>query len=416
MSSSGGHPGAELNAEGVKLYKAEEYQGAANYYERAIAETDKVAPYFSNLAAAYLKLNKYHAAQEAARRALILEPRSSKARYRRAMARKGLNLIPEALVDIAGVLTADPTNPQARTEFAALVKIQKNTGMRHLEPSQILSLDSPHAYGSDANPPRPNRTSDLHQMSCPFFFKVDADEKPGHAALEPGVRVSACMTCQVSTNKKDLRTCGKCRRANYCSVKCQRSDWPKHKYSCGVAPDGDTTIRVGRNIHHHQFFQLHLLFYAVQALGPPKLPSENHEFVLMVVVDMVPLSSPSESGKTKRITVKNILPVPICVMPPEMAEIQRGVVRGTRPEVRLHCIWITTSGVYRPGEEDASRVSVIAVQPFILNNYQRPAFSLDLYSHAFGVHRRVTPDLDFLFESINDELRLDVDNHYLLQA
>ncbi|KAJ6536009.1 hypothetical protein DFH09DRAFT_1283933 [Mycena vulgaris] len=285
--------------EAGKLFKAGDYQGAAKYYERAIAETDSVSTYFSNLAATYLKLSKYHAAQEAARKALVLDPRSFKARYRRAMARKGLNLIPEALVDIAGVLTADPTNSQARTEFAALVEIQNRTGMRPLEPSAILALDFPHAYGSISNPPRPNLT-DLHQLSVPFFFKVSADEKPGNAAIEPGVIVGACMTCQVTMDKKkNLRACGKCRRANYCSVECQRADWPMHKYTCGAAPDDGKTMRVGRNIHHHQIFQLHLLFYAVQAMGPPKLPSEIHDFVLMVVIELVPISSTSGSRKTR---------------------------------------------------------------------------------------------------------------------
>ncbi|KAJ7238358.1 hypothetical protein C8J57DRAFT_1295622 [Mycena rebaudengoi] len=417
MAPSDVPPGVEFNTEAGRLFKAGDYQGAADCYERAIAETDKVAVYFSNLAAAYLKLSKYHAAQEAARKALLLEPRSFKARFRRAMARKGLNLIPEALVDIAGLLTGDPSNSQARTEFEALVEIQKTTGMRPLEPEAILSRDFPHAYGSTSNPPRENVATDPHQTSLPFFFKVDADEKPGHAALQPGMIVSACMTCQISTNKKDLRTCGKCRRANYCSVSCQRADWPKHKYTCGSAPDNGVTMRLGRNIHHHQFFQLHLILYAVRAMGPPRLPSEKHEFVLMVVVEMVPIISPSASQTTRtRIAVKNILPVPICIIPPEIAEIHRGVVRATRPEVYLHCIWITTTSVYRLGEEDASRVGVLAVRPFILGNCYRPAFSLDVYSHSFGVHRRVTPDLDFLFESINEELRLDAENHYLLQA
>ncbi|KAJ7726435.1 hypothetical protein DFH07DRAFT_237026 [Mycena maculata] len=409
--------GAELNSEAGRLFKAGDYHGAADCYQRAIAENDTVSTYFSNLSATHLKLNKYHAAQEAARRALILEPRSFKARYRRAMARKGLNLVPEALVDIAALLTADPENAQTRTEFAALLEIQQRTGMRPLEPDAIIALAFPHAHGSASNPPRPNLATDPHQMSLPLFFQVDPDAKPGRGAIAPGVIVSACMTCQVATNKKSLRTCAKCRKVNYCSVECQRSDWPMHKHTCGAAPDNDMTVRVGRNIHHHQFFQLHLVLYAVKALGPPKHPSEKHEFILMVVIDMVPLSPSSSSQNNRnRIAVKHIIPVPICILPAPVVEIHRGVVRGTKPRERLHCIWITTSGVYRPGEEDAFRVSVLAVQPFILNNIHHPAFSLDLYSHSFGVHRRVTPDLDFLFESINDELRLDVNNHYRLQA
>ncbi|KAJ7169363.1 hypothetical protein C8R43DRAFT_982900 [Mycena crocata] len=413
MSRSNEPPGTELNAEAGKLFKAGDYRGAANYYERAIAASDGVSTYFSNLAAAYLKLRKYPAAQEAARRALILEPRSFKARYRRAMARKGMNLIPEALVDIAGVLTADPANSEARIEFAALVQIQNKTGRRPLEPEDVLRLDFPHAYGSSANPPRSTLTTDLHRMSLPFFYKVDIGEKPGSAAVEPGVKISGCMTCGLTVNKKKLKTCQKCRRANYCSVECQRADWPIHKPSCKIPIDKGTTIRAGRSIHHHQFFNVHLLFYALRALGPPILPGGRHDFLLMVIIDLVPLTPDSPR---KRIAVRNILPVPVSIIPEEILEIHRGVLRATLPDTPLHCLWITTTGVYPRGEDEESRVGPIPVMPFILSNVGNPAFSLDVYSHSWGAYRRITPDLDFLFESINDELRLDVQNHYSMQA
>ncbi|KAJ7612612.1 hypothetical protein FB45DRAFT_1036835 [Roridomyces roridus] len=239
------------------------------------------------------------------------------------------------------------------------------------------------------------------------------------------------MTCKVATKKKDLKNVAE-RITAASFVKGligkflvfhllfldDNSSRPVHKHTCGDAPDKDITIRLGRNIHHHQFFRLHLLLYTLRALGPPRLPSEKHEFMLMVVVDLVPLSPPLNDAfnKTKRIAVGNNLPVPLCIIPPEMVEIHRGVVQATRPEVRLHCIWITTSDVYAPGTEDNSRNGALAVTPFMLNNYLLPGFSLDLYSYGYGVHRRVTQDLDFLFESINDELRLDTENHYLLRA
>ncbi|KAJ7660171.1 hypothetical protein DFH06DRAFT_1193927 [Mycena polygramma] len=406
--------GSQLNSEAGKLFKAGDYTGAAEHYERAIAENDSVATYFCNLAAAYLKLERWHAAQEAGRRALLLEPRSFKARYRRAMARKGLKLIPQALVDIAGLLTADPGNAQAKAEFTVLAGIHQRAGGGALEPNEVLAADFPHAYGSPSNPPLRN-SDDPHQMSRPFFYKVDADEAPGYAAIRPGVVVSACITCKETKDKKDLKTCRKCSQANYCSVECQRADWPTHKRTCGVAPDyGRVTIKIGRNIHHHQFFQLHLILYAVRAMGPPNLPSGKHDFLLMVVVDMVPI--PNSQPPRKRIAVTNILPVPLCIVPREMVDIHRAVVAGTLPHVYLHAIWITTSGVYRRGEEEPGRVGVIAVVPFIMKSIGNPTFSLDLYSHSYGCFRRVTPDLDFLFASINDELRMDTANHYRLQA
>jgi MYND finger len=43
--------------------------------------------------------------------------------------------------------------------------------------------------------------------------------------------MSACFVCK-STNS--VRRCGKCRIAKYCTVKCQKDDWPNHKEACAA--------------------------------------------------------------------------------------------------------------------------------------------------------------------------------------
>ena len=37
-----------------------------------------------------------------------------------------------------------------------------------------------------------------------------------------------CTTCGISTKKR----CGKCGRAWYCSIDCQKEDWKEHKRNC----------------------------------------------------------------------------------------------------------------------------------------------------------------------------------------
>lgn len=44
--------------------------------------------------------------------------------------------------------------------------------------------------------------------------------------------MSACSVCGSTTNP--VRRCGKCRIVKYCTVKCQKEDWPKHKEGCAV--------------------------------------------------------------------------------------------------------------------------------------------------------------------------------------
>ncbi|KAJ7889858.1 hypothetical protein B0H14DRAFT_3429339 [Mycena olivaceomarginata] len=332
------------------------------------------------------------------------------------MARKGLNFIPEALVDIICLLTTDPSNSQARAELVCLMDIQSKMDNRPLEPEAIIAADFPHAYGSISNPPLRN-PSDPHQMSLPFVYKASVEEEPPSTETHTGVIVSGCIACKVIKDKKDLKECRKCRSVNYCNKTCQRADWPTHKYTCRAPVGESKMMKVGRNIHHHEFFQVHLILYALRAIGPPKLRDGDHEFLLMVVIELVSISPPPpDPGKPqKRIAVTNILPVPLCIVPPEIVDLHRAVVAGKGAGEYLHSIWITKSGVYRL-EEDTSRIGVLAIQPLLLQSMGNPIFTLDLYSHSYGLYRRVNFDLDFLFTSINDELRLDTANHYSLQV
>lgn len=45
-------------------------------------------------------------------------------------------------------------------------------------------------------------------------------------------KVGHCFNCNERKAKSELKVCGVCRRANYCSIKCQESDWPSHKLLC----------------------------------------------------------------------------------------------------------------------------------------------------------------------------------------
>ncbi|KAI9010593.1 hypothetical protein DFJ74DRAFT_710839 [Hyaloraphidium curvatum] len=46
---------------------------------------------------------------------------------------------------------------------------------------------------------------------------------------------SACNRCgRVSGDPKvDFKRCGRCKKAHYCSERCQKEDWAQHKIFCG---------------------------------------------------------------------------------------------------------------------------------------------------------------------------------------
>ncbi|KAJ6563096.1 hypothetical protein DFH09DRAFT_485532 [Mycena vulgaris] len=174
------------------------------YYELAAnGPGEPVSIFFSNLSAAYLKLEKYQEAHAAAHTALRLEPGALKARYRCALARKHLNFIPQALVDIASLLTSDPGNAEAKAEFSALVDMQHSSGRIPLTPEYILESAAPHAHGSPSNPPKAD-AGDPHQKRLPFLRLVPP--LPPTQAVNTLFTHGECFRCKKSMDRRDLKT------------------------------------------------------------------------------------------------------------------------------------------------------------------------------------------------------------------
>lgn len=46
--------------------------------------------------------------------------------------------------------------------------------------------------------------------------------------------IDLCRYCKTSTMnvKRDFKRCSRCKKATYCSVECQKSDWNDHKLAC----------------------------------------------------------------------------------------------------------------------------------------------------------------------------------------
>ncbi|KAJ7096953.1 hypothetical protein C8R44DRAFT_949780 [Mycena epipterygia] len=140
-----------FNQEAGELFKLGQYSEAVKRYQAAIiADTSNSSVYFSNLSATYLMHGKFALAETAAQTALLRNPRSMKASYRRAMARNELGRLAEALVDLANFLTTSPTNEEGLAAFREISVSYAASGSPRISLQDIIDADFPPAFGSSS--------------------------------------------------------------------------------------------------------------------------------------------------------------------------------------------------------------------------------------------------------------------------
>ncbi|KAJ7494393.1 hypothetical protein B0H11DRAFT_2004455 [Mycena galericulata] len=108
---------------GNDFFRQGKYQEAAEMYNSAVEVFGTQPVYMSNLSATYLKLGDYEMAEKAASMALIHDPRMTKARYRRGLARKKSRKLKAAKTDFMTILRDDPSCVEAQVEFATVQRL-----------------------------------------------------------------------------------------------------------------------------------------------------------------------------------------------------------------------------------------------------------------------------------------------------
>ncbi|KAI0704397.1 hypothetical protein C8T65DRAFT_830765 [Cerioporus squamosus] len=113
----------ELKEEGNVFFKQEKWAKAAEKYREAALLAGPRPVYVSNLAAALLKMEEWEAAESAASRALLHDPKHLKSLYRRALARKAMHRYMSAESDLYGVLALDEKNEAALKELPEVQRL-----------------------------------------------------------------------------------------------------------------------------------------------------------------------------------------------------------------------------------------------------------------------------------------------------
>ncbi|KAJ6478878.1 hypothetical protein C8R45DRAFT_356945 [Mycena sanguinolenta] len=323
----------------------------------------------------------------------------------------------EALVDLAGALTVDPTDKATIAAFAKLsTEVEASQDLhRYLSPMRTLQADYPSAYGSPSAP---------HPRNDQTVSRTDgAIVVPGHTIRVPeDRRGGTCASCKnFAWDRKRARACSGCTTTFYCDEVCQRKHWPEHKKDC--IPYDKTfalTMQHCKTLFHHQFIRMHLMNYALRSVGALHHSPPPYSTFLLVLVELVPLEPGAKARR--RIAIRTLANVPLAVMDKQRRKsysMQLERMRQSTGDPNAAGIFFLVTPIIAEAEHqcDASLAMTLMdrVEPLVVLVMKQSIRSMGIESHSFAVGRKLTPDLDALYWSLEDELANDVENYYELQ-
>ncbi|KAJ7482541.1 hypothetical protein FB451DRAFT_1441898 [Mycena latifolia] len=405
----------QLNEKAGTLFRNGRYEEAAKTYEDAIvADNGKSAVYYSNLAAAYLKLQRFELAQDAAHNALMRDCRSVKARYRRSMARRGLGLLPHCLVDLSSVLAMEPAQREARAAFVESMHMHDSAGNPSLSVAEVRRMDFPPAHGSALTAPASpdNRPS------------VSQAQRPAGASKDTKVMCNGCHSKFL--NPVEAIYCPKCGTSPYCNEACRRADGHLHRIRCPVMAEHRVLLKLSESLAKPDPY-LKTLFekYATRALG--QLVPIPPLCLMVLIAHLGVVSSQSQSGArthTQRLCVEQLNIVPLSILPAATARscrlvsIAAGIQKAANATVLPMMFSPNIEVDLGPNEppDSFAVMNMLTVTPVEYGDIESTGDTVEVYSRSFGVMRELKLDLDVLYRAIEDEIELDVDNYYRLMA
>ncbi|KAJ7618324.1 hypothetical protein DFH06DRAFT_1306666 [Mycena polygramma] len=393
---------ARKNEEAGQYFRSGQYEEAVTAYSAAIRFDHLSAAsttYFTNLAATYLKFERFLEAGDAASDALIRDPRSFKARYRRGVATKGLGWLTASLFDLYNVLVLDPSIEDARTLFMETFREYNIAGRAPVTPAQMAPLDRPavHALSALATP-----------SPFPSSAGVPSAGRRHFKASIPG-KMRACSSCAARVDYRESKTCGACTRVMYCNRTCQRNHWQRHKPVCQSLASLNQFLRRVAKLGADVYMNHLIKFYAIRALGfltPNPIPGP--------AVMVVRVGQTAADTQPRLLTIENVHVAYLGLLP---EADQHNYWKYTAEEGlrSSSCVYIMFSPVIDDAEALTyeaieGQTSVVEVLPAELEQIRRHGNTVQVESPVFGGARTLAMDLEVLFRALEDEIVVDEHN------
>ncbi|KAJ6586345.1 hypothetical protein DFH09DRAFT_910769 [Mycena vulgaris] len=143
---------------------------------------------------------------------------------------------------------------------------------------------------SHGNTPKPIQIQHaIHPGNAAHFKALAASSKDIRTARS-GVH-TICTTCLKSEGPGlDLRRCGKCKGAWYCSRECQKQDWPKHKKSCTLV-DGSGMMKLVETLFSIPLVNLYLQACLILDFDLLRRPHLDRPFMARVDIAIEPANA-----------------------------------------------------------------------------------------------------------------------------
>ncbi|KAJ7137442.1 hypothetical protein C8R43DRAFT_611703 [Mycena crocata] len=179
-------------------------------------------------------LPRFSQAETAAHTALVRDPHSVKARYRRVMARKELNRLAEALVDLATLLTVSPENVAASSALEDIA-LYVTSDLPRISHEDIVTAEFQPAFGCTRSWTECSEivpTAAIRPRTSPARRRAYQTPDVGHMLIlrnHPHAEKHTHMPegspyppCRALLH---LTFPTQCKRATHCNVVCQRAAW-----------------------------------------------------------------------------------------------------------------------------------------------------------------------------------------------
>ncbi|KAJ7662799.1 hypothetical protein DFH06DRAFT_1129016 [Mycena polygramma] len=385
------------------LFHARMYEDAAVSYRAAIAADSESSIYHCNLAATYLKLERFEQAENAAVEALKRDRTSIKARFRRAMAVRSQGSLDVCILELYTVLVMDPGNAEVRSVFSETLRMYDKPGKSTPNLNAISELDTVPLHGSADTAPQ--RSHD------------NVSTIPGHLADTPGKRAMRAAIRNLGPSSKPAKWCHSYRI--FILLGADEIPRPEHKDMCSTLANQRVLLRLKDKVLYRSYIRKLLTWYGAVATGMLHTGPMPCPAVLLVNVALLP----DAQTQTQRITFQRIHAVPIALLPALVAQEFDFESASSLADPELladpDCLPVRIVIVPNFGEvvpRVFASMDATHVYTDDLARAREPGFTFELYSHSFGGMRSLPVDLDVMFRALEDEIELDVDNYYGLRG